>query len=51
MATQEVFDIGPVPAAPRFNVSVTYDELKSHPELYFQGSFYGKAEAAFFYSF
>ncbi|KIW27842.1 uncharacterized protein PV07_07543 [Cladophialophora immunda] len=38
MANDEVFNFGPVPATPRLNVTVTYDELKSHPELYFQGA-------------
>ncbi|EXJ60328.1 hypothetical protein A1O7_04480 [Cladophialophora yegresii CBS 114405] len=34
----EVFTFGPVPAAPQMNVTATYAELKSSPELYFEES-------------
>ncbi|ETI24842.1 hypothetical protein G647_04212 [Cladophialophora carrionii CBS 160.54] len=38
MATDEVFTFGPVPAAPQKNVTATYAELRSSPELYFEES-------------
>lgn len=38
MATEEVFNFGPVPALPRTSVTATYSELELHPERYFQAS-------------
>ena len=38
MAVDESFNFGPVPASPQVNVTATYAELKTHPELYFKES-------------
>jgi hypothetical protein len=50
MATDEVFNFGPVPAGPQMNVTATYAELKSSPQLYFEESFLQNTKRLIFVS-